>query len=81
VPYRNLEPPNQLKTVNKGIESPVSMCSFVQKSIISKENKFSSSLNSSTVLSGDDDINDVATIVGVNLAEKYQRLLDPIKLV
>ncbi|KAK2704821.1 hypothetical protein QYM36_017015 [Artemia franciscana] len=81
VPYRNLETPNQLKTVNKGIESPVSMCSFVQKSIISKENKFSSSLNSSTVISGDDDINDVATMGGVNLAEESQRLLGPTKLV
>ena len=81
VPYRNLEPRNQLKTVNKGIESPVSMCSFVQKSIISKENKFSSSLNSSAVLSGDDDINDVATMGGVNLAEESQRLLGPTKLV
>ncbi|KAK2716765.1 hypothetical protein QYM36_007047 [Artemia franciscana] len=81
VPYRNLETPNQLKTVNKGIESPVSMFSFVQKSIISKENKFSSSLNSSTVVSGDDDINDVATMGGVNLAEESQRLLGPTKLV
>ena len=81
VPYRNLETPNQLKTVNKGIESTVSMCSFVQKSIISKENKFSSSLNSSTVVSGDDDINDVATMGGVNLAEESQRLLGPTKLV
>ncbi|KAK2717895.1 hypothetical protein QYM36_006630 [Artemia franciscana] len=57
------------------------MCSSVQKSIISKENKFSSSLNSSPVLSGDDDINDVATMGGVNLAEESQRLLGKVQKV
>ncbi|KAK2702694.1 hypothetical protein QYM36_018701, partial [Artemia franciscana] len=57
------------------------MCSSVQKSIISKENKFSSSLNSSAVLSGDDDINDVATMGGVNLAEESQRLLGKVQKV
>ncbi|KAK2701360.1 hypothetical protein QYM36_019987, partial [Artemia franciscana] len=80
-PNRNLKAPNQLKIANKGIESPVSMGSFVQKNIISKEKKFSSSLSSSVGLSGDDDINDVATMGGVNLAEESQRILGPTELI
>ena len=49
-PNRNLKAPNQLKIANKGMESPVSMGNFVQKNIISKEKKFSSSLSSSVGL-------------------------------